>query len=380
MVSSTQWERIVAIDVSRLATKTDLDNVNADHSTAKQTARERSEALMEAIAAAREQGPKCKPSAWDSILTLDADYRRAEAKFEVLDREKRRLQDAERKATERLLALIKDTREGPDLFTKKGKDAGDDEGWKGVLIADLVGEAIGGALAAVRISTVGELIDDWTGILSLVKDKKLPKDIAMYAGGKVRAYLESRALKVPKALQDVQAPKIGKLDLDAIKVKEPEEEGEGDEAPKGRKIPEYTGKRELITSEEIFPAVQITFGYLMHPTKDQHILDKCKELEDAGWGTPLLYLERAHALFKKFTDPKEAAEAIIELPGSMLHRMAQQVEKCADDPLVMMLLGELGAANIDAFLNVFGGKEGLLNKLRIVAEHGLDDKKERKRR
>lgn len=371
--STTQWMRIAATNQARLNAQVDLDEIKADHSTTKQTMREREEALLEAIAAARDAKSK-NPLA--AILELEADYRRAVNKFEVTDREKRRLEDAVRKATERTLALIEEAVKGPDLFEGTAKPA---DAYKSVLVGDICTEVIGKAAADVDIRTVGDVIDKWADLQSAVKRKDLPANVANYIGVQVAAFLTSQGVKVPKALADLKPVKLQKLATEELEkaqsaAEKAEDADDSDEARTQRmkKLPPFKGLKIIVGDQALPEILQNTFGYLYYQTgrADPYWINRLDELREEGWGTPELFLARTQKMFEKFPEPKEAIEA---LPADISLKMLVDLVKFAyreleDDIPSLVTLANVGAANIDAFLQMVGGTDSKLNELRVKYE------------
>lgn len=169
--SVTQWSRICASDISREQTMSQAETTKAEWEEQKKQRKERETALLAAITEAREKnaGKTLDQRDWDSICGLEKDFQKSIEQYELIDRNKRRLDDQVRKLTEAELTLVHDARISEDLFNPR--DITNDIAWKGIQLADLVGEMYSEHFTKVGIRTVGELVQ-------ADKDDKIPGHIA----------------------------------------------------------------------------------------------------------------------------------------------------------------------------------------------------------
>lgn len=211
MLSPVQTERLFAANTSRVQTETALDALKGDHTEAKKLRDERQAGLLDAleeVQKAHDDG-KVPPDEQRAVFKLQKDYRRALNAFELKDREKRRTEDQAKKLTARVLQIIEEAQEGPDLFA--GKAGPDDKlAWRMVELADLVESQLSAPFRENDVHNVGDFLKAWEqGDLDrLVKGKKLDVQLMRYVGTQVRGFLEARKIapaEVPPTLRGLKA-------------------------------------------------------------------------------------------------------------------------------------------------------------------------------
>lgn len=242
MLSSVQWQRIQAADISREQAELKLTEVAGNWKDAQKTLSERREALFEGMKAAREglvEGVLDMKTT-NSIFGLEGDYEKSLTAWELLDREKRKQADLAKKLTERVLNLVKEGRESPDLYTeaeakKRGPEAAD--AWRRVLLDDVLEVGYAAPFRENGIMAIGDFLDvhgaDRLG--EFTTKLKINKQAVAYAHARLAAVLEvykiddkkvkafiADAPKTPK-LDKLENPKPAKAASDAIP---PSEEGD----------------------------------------------------------------------------------------------------------------------------------------------------------
>lgn len=391
MPSTVQWERIQAAAISREETEKRVETLKGQFTEAKKLREERQESLFAGMKAAREGSDDKKgidAETSKSLFKLEADYERAVNSFELVDREKRRTEDTAKKLTERVLRLLKEARDGPDLYNQADADSKPDPlAWRKVMLSDLVEELVAKPFQEQNIFSVGDFIKAWdqSDLERLVKAKDLPKKAVAYMAAKLVEYLKSRGVDVPKSLADV--PAAARLD-DAV----PAEAPKGVKEPKKGKEAKEEGAKAIVDHEGKEKPTHIMSGTgkgdlpdFAHKTwwaiwhelsdKDRQSIPLAKigpaisELDNAGWSTPYLYLTKMRAMFKRFPDRAEAMDAIPAMPDVLEEILMEGVAETGRNSADMRaLLVELAAANLDAFLNYAGGKDSPWNTLRLQAE------------
>lgn len=195
MLSQVQWERIQASDISRQQTEARLDELTGDTATAKKTLTERQEALLKAMSGARDEHPDgdVPEEAIKSLFGLEADYSKSLTKFEVVDREKRRTADLAKKFTERVLKLIHEASEGPDLYTESAPAGkADKNAWGKVMLADVCEELVVKPFQENGIFSVEDYLAAWSEDRLIMATKQ--KSVLNYVHQRVADFLGSRKI------------------------------------------------------------------------------------------------------------------------------------------------------------------------------------------
>lgn len=166
VISPLQIERLRGCRFSWKEAQERAEEKKESWLTAKGTRDERRETL--ATACDDEKVPEKK------IASLAHDLTRAERKFDQLDREKRQVEDLSKKLGTKFVEIAEGIADGKadDLYAAT-VDTG--EAWKGLLIADLVGDLQAMELGKNSIRTVGDLIEREDGVLTLIKSGEIDK-------------------------------------------------------------------------------------------------------------------------------------------------------------------------------------------------------------
>lgn len=240
-ISPVTMERLAAADVALEAAQTKLEETKDAKAQAKQTLVDREASFVQAVREAREsrhdhEGLDEEQS--EKIFRLDDDRQRAREIYETKDREHRRQSDLVKEITENMGAIVRAARKGETLFDQKGKKGGDPEAWKGVLLADLVGQIIASEFANHGILTVSDALAAWAGgkLRELLQGRLLRLGLVDAVTGAMRTWFIERAALDELPTTDPAAKGLRKklMEEDAKRKDDdtPAETAEGAEQPK----------------------------------------------------------------------------------------------------------------------------------------------------
>lgn len=377
MMSPVQTERLFAAHASLCQTLTALEELKGEHTEAKKNREEREQALLVAIGAAREKHPdgEVPKDEQKSIFKIQQDYIRASNSWNLKDREKRRLDDLSKKLTERVLNMVKEAREGPDLFGAAAGGSEEDKlAWRKVELADLVDSLMAGPLKESELFTIGDFLTAWAqrDTERLVKEKKLDAHLVDFVAVKVVHFLKSKKLEseIPGSMVKASA-NVGKIGDDALKAAKPAETGGVDlmkPTPGGNSVVagNFSGYSTWTSiCEDPF------FSEGMEPA---HLKKALEGVQAWGGITPLSFLDETARTWKRLKSEGEPSEksataALPKIPAKLKARMADVIAVIAtQDDKVGQKVRALATINIDAFLVFAGGKDSDLNRTAVELE------------
>lgn len=222
MKPTTIWsqvtvERIAAAFLSMRDTESRAESVKGEWTEAKKTRDTREDDLLQALEAADERHGK---GAWaldttDALRKLQKDYTRSRDKFDVKDREKRRLEDQAGKLRTHVLKLVEDAATGDQMDLPMGKPAETDpEAWRQVLVMDLVGELQAEPFKGLGVTTLGDVLEAQKAksFEQWKKEGDLTKEQLEHLGEAVATYLDrtDRAKLVPPEWKELVQAKVEK--------------------------------------------------------------------------------------------------------------------------------------------------------------------------
>lgn len=164
-VSATQMERLR----STLAAMTAAESAAAEAAEAQGLAKSDRDSKQDSFRQAVDgiAGAEATDEEEHRIAGLSVDLRRSEQKFTEADREKRSRADHEKKVKDRFLRVAMEIAEGqPDLYSK---DIATGDAWKGVPIADIVGDLQAAQFVKAGLHTLGDMCEGYKRITDLVK-------------------------------------------------------------------------------------------------------------------------------------------------------------------------------------------------------------------
>jgi hypothetical protein len=164
-VSATQMERLR----STLAAMTAAETAAAEAAEAQGLAKSDRDSKQDSFRQAVDgiEGEEATDDEEHRIAGLSVDLRRSEQRFTEADREKRSRADHEKKLKDRFLKVAMEIAEGqPDLYSK---DIATSDAWKGVLLADIVGDLHAAQFVKAGLHTIGDVCEGYKRITDLVK-------------------------------------------------------------------------------------------------------------------------------------------------------------------------------------------------------------------
>lgn len=207
-LSVVQIERLLAAYSSFRETEQQAEEIKGTWSELKKQLAEREEALLQGIEALREkygEGERSVPPREQRVIfDLQKDFGRTRDKFNLKDREKRRIEDLAKKLGERVFAILDEAKEGPDLYSKDTDNA---LAWREIQIADLVESGLSSTFRLHEVHNIGDFLKAWTqGDLTRLKKEIDPK-LAGFVGAKIAAVLRARGLEkeIPKDMRELSA-------------------------------------------------------------------------------------------------------------------------------------------------------------------------------
>ena len=215
------WTNMAAATNSRAATLEQLANVEANWTTAKEDRSSKEQTFLEAEAEMVAEFPDDLPrKAWKQLQSLNAERQKANERFELVDRDRRKLVKLRDDQTESLMKLCDEYfGEGQRDLDFDGDAPTDGPLWAGVQLVNIVGPMMVEHYTRHGIATIGQAKAALEGqhVKQLINDGHLSKDAADFLKAKVVWYLDTRG--VEHALGKVNQKKVAIPDAPA-KVKD----------------------------------------------------------------------------------------------------------------------------------------------------------------
>lgn len=192
------FANLSAATVSRLNTLERLANVEADWTTAKEDKASKEESFLEAVAEMEEHNKDELPAKeWKRLQGLTDDRTRAIERYELVDREKRKLIKLRDDQTESLCDLCAEHCGSgqKDLDFDGDKDESGPL-WKAVQLVNLVGPMMVPHYSKLGLATIDEAKTAMESgrIRELVAKDELEKDVAEFLRVTVASYLDTRGV------------------------------------------------------------------------------------------------------------------------------------------------------------------------------------------
>lgn len=162
------------------------------------------------------------------IASLAKDLRRSEQKFTECDREKRSRADHEKKVGARFLKVAMEIAEGQgDLYSQQVSDG---DAWRGVPIADIVGDLQAQQFVKQGFHSLADLCDGYKRAVELVRSGDITRQGLDFVGQQVASAMHSRGYA--KHLPEPMMRMVGKTvkappDVKPEKAEKPESDSEG---------------------------------------------------------------------------------------------------------------------------------------------------------
>lgn len=288
-MSIVQTERLFASHASLFETRARCEALKGEHAEAKKRMNEARESLLSSVSGAREKH-QAKSTAIghdeaEAIWKHEKEYTRSIKAFEVIDREKRRTDDLEKKLTERVLSIIEDAKKGDELpFEGQKPDAASpDSRWSEILLADLIGDLTARPfIQFVEVHTLGQFVEKWKGggIERAARSREIEQKLIDYAGAKVRDYLLGRDLasKLAPGMKDL--PPASLKHVSDIKEEKPAKAEKGKDATPAIQVLKPDGS---IDQDATDAAIKAKFDETAMPTmfatgEDEHLNAAVAEL------------------------------------------------------------------------------------------------------
>lgn len=249
-----QTQRLCAAVASRAEALGALSRIKEDWEQAKALRDERTQTLTELVdqyAAAESSGdPVEAREVGHRLVKAHDDLRRAEASFAELDRKKRSYADTEKKLHARIVEMVGEFADGPDLFEDAEKvEIG--QAWRQVPIGDVI-PVYAKRFAAAGIGTLGELETRWKEGGSL---GEIGEDLFRFACARLVVYARrqgfARTLPEPQT-HDALIADLDELPADAAAEPGDDEGGDSEVQPEEKtagKPSKKPGKRVAAPAE-----------------------------------------------------------------------------------------------------------------------------------
>lgn len=225
MVSSTQWARIRALNLSRQDSEGRLDELKIECKERQKQVNERREALFLALDEEdKGTAPRLETlAASKAVLGLQRDFRRSYEAHELADRERRKQADMANKFMASLLEQLSKADSEADLFTKPPDPTEAIASVLFVPLEDVVGVPIAAMLNAAGLKTCDDFVALQTkgNLDELHKREGVPKGVVDYAHASIAMFLMKSVPQKADANIDLFVGSSGmRPSLDSIRLPE----------------------------------------------------------------------------------------------------------------------------------------------------------------